>query len=542
MPRKNLQAFPVKKDQEDTAIRLYDCTLRDGAQGPGINFSLQDKVRLCRALDDFGMDYIEAGWPGANPKDTALFQTLAAEPLKHAKLVAFGSTHKVGVAPSRDPALRALANCSATVTTIVGKSSLRQVQEVLCISPEENLRMIRNSIRYLLHAGKEVFFDAEHFFDGYREAPEYALQVLTEAAEAGATCLVLCDTNGGTLPYDIADVVTEIIKRLPENYSFGIHCHNDSDCAVGGSLAALRTGCMLVQGTINGFGERCGNANLCSIIPAVSMKMPNFCLDPAMKISELTRLSRLFYEVAVVREQPQQPYVGSRAFAHKAGMHVNAVAKNTHTFEQIPPEAVGNHREILLSELSGTSSVVLKAKQLGVKLHAKDEKAKAVLAELKEREAQGFAFEAADASFKLLLERALSPKKPPFELDGFRVIIEKRGPGEKCLSAATLKVRVNGQKSEIMAAEGEGPVDALDSCLRKALVTFFPQIKDMRLRDFKVRIIDGKIGTAAHTRVLIDSTDGRTEWGTVGLSENIIEAAWQALQDSVVYFLNNRKP
>ncbi|MGN0866684.1 MAG: citramalate synthase [Oligosphaeraceae bacterium] len=518
-------------------ILLYDCTLRDGAQGPGINFSLQDKLRLARALDDFGMDYVEAGWPGSNPKDTALYQELAVHPLKHARLVAFGSTHRVGVPAPQDPAMTALAECGAPAVALVGKSSARQAREVLGISPEENLRLIQESVAYLVEKGKEVFLDAEHFFDGYQDAPEYALETLRCAWEAGASCLTLCDTNGGTLPYDVARIVGEVRQGLPTEARLAIHCHNDADCAVACSLAAIRSGCQLVQGAINGFGERCGNANLCSILPALALKMPGYRVEEALRIQELTPLSRLFYEVTLVRERPQQPYVGTGAFAHKAGLHVAAVAKAPSHFEQIPPEAVGNQRNILLSELSGSRNVMLKARQLGIPLTPED--TKAVLKELKAREAQGYAFEAADASFQLLLQRLLSPRKPPFELDGFRVIIEKRGPTEKCLSAATLKVRVNGQESEITAAEGEGPVDALDKCLRKTLTTFFPEVRKMRLRDFKVRIIDGSVGTAAHTRVLIDSTDGQREWSTVGLSENIIEAAWQALQDSVEYFLED---
>lgn len=516
-------------------ILLYDCTLRDGAQGPGINFSLQDKLRLARALDDFGMDYIEAGWPGSNPKDTALYQELAKAPLKHARLVAFGSTHKVGLAPEKDPAMEALATCGAAVAALVGKASSRQAREVLGISPEENLLLIQESVECLTRRGMEVFLDAEHFFDGYRDNPEYALQALRCAWQAGATCLTLCDTNGGTLPFDLAQAVREVRASLPPEARLAIHCHNDADCAVAGSLAAIRSGCQMVQGAINGFGERCGNASLCSILPAIALKMPGYRVNDALRLQELTPLSRLFYEVTLVRERPQQPYVGTGAFAHKAGLHVAAVAKAPSHFEQISPETVGNRRNILLSELSGSRNVLLKARQLGIPLEANS--SKAVLATLKEKEAQGYAFEAADASFQLLLQRLLSPKKPPFELDGFRVIIEKRGPTEKCLSAATLKVRVNGQESEITAAEGEGPVDALDKCLRKTLATFFPQVSKMRLRDFKVRIIDGSVGTAAHTRVLIDSTDGQREWSTVGLSENIIEAAWQALQDSVEFFL-----
>lgn len=537
MPRKTPQKYPVNKPLSTETVRLYDCTLRDGAQGPGINYSLRDKLRLAQALDEFGMDYIEAGWPGANPKDTALFEKFSKKPLKHARLVAFGATHKIGVRPEKDAGLAALAECPATVIAIVGKSSIFQVTEILGISPEDNLKLIKESIRYLVQLGKEVFFDAEHFFDGYKQDSAYAIKTLNTAYAAGAKNLILCDTNGATLPYDIADTVQEVSSVLPQEATLGIHAHNDSDCAVGSSLAAIRTGCGIVQGTINGFGERCGNANLCSIIPAVALKMPGYCLDSAVKLNTLTQLSRLFYEVTVTRERPQQPYVGANAFAHKAGMHVDAVAKSPSSFEQIPPEAVGNHREVLLSELSGTRSIAMKAREFGMELDAKSPAVKALLSDLKHREAEGYAFEAADASFQLLLDRKFNKRKPPFELDGFRVIIEKRGPGEKCLSAATLKVRVNGRKSEINAAEGEGPVEALDICLRKSLATFFPEVRNMKLRDFKVRIIDGSAGTAAKTRVLIDSTDGKREWSTVGLSENIIEAAWQALQDSIEYFI-----
>lgn len=523
----------------EKTIKLYDCTLRDGAQGPGINYSLQDKLHLVRSLDDFGMDYIEAGWPGSNPKDTSLYEELAKVSFKNAKLVAFGSTHRPGAEPGDSQGLRTLAECCAPVVALVGKASLRQVREVLGISPEENLRMIRGSVEFLRKAGKEVFFDAEHLFDGYRDDAGYVLDVLKTALDAGASCIALCDTNGATLPYDLGDITQELASGLPEGTALAIHCHNDSDCAVAGSLTALRSGCSIVQGTVNGFGERCGNANICSIIPAVAMKMPGFRLSEQVKVNQLTMLSRLFYEITVVREQPQQPYVGANAFAHKAGLHVDGVTKTTASFEQIPPEAVGNHRRILLSELSGSRTIALKAKELGFELDSRQ--AKALLTELKRKEAEGYAFEAADASFQLLLERSLSTKEPPFVLDGFRVIIEKRGPGEKCLSAATLKVRVNGMESEITAAEGEGPVDALDKCLRKTLAAFFPEVNRMRLRDFKVRIIDGTVGTAAHTRVLIDSTDGQQEWGTVGLSENIIEAAWQALQDSIEYFLSHKR-
>lgn len=517
-------------------IQFYDCTLRDGAQGPGINFSLMDKVRLAEALDAFGVDYIEGGWPGANPKDTEFFRHMAGHPLRHAQLVAFGATCRGGVMPSEDPQVQALMSSQCRTVSIFGKSWLLHVREVLKVSPEENLRMIFDTVRHLHDAGRRVFFDAEHFFDGFADAPEYAMAALQSAVDGGAMAVVLCDTNGATLPYDINRIAAEVRSKLPSSVMLGIHCHNDSDCAVASSLTAVRAGCDLVEGTVNGFGERCGNADLCSIIPAVAFKMAPVGVAPSLRLPELTALSRLFYEIAVLHERPQQPYVGSGAFAHKGGMHVNAVAKDSRTFEQISPESVGNRRHILLSELSGVSNVVLKARELGVRLEDGGIQARAILAEIKRREAQGYAFEAADASFKLLVERLLERHQPLFELDGFRVIIEKRGPNEKCLSEATIKVRVKGQTA-LTAAEGEGPVNALDLALRKALTGFFPKVGNMRLRDFKVRILDGADGTAAQTRVLIDSSDGTRDWGTVGMSENIIEASWQALLDSVEYYL-----
>ena len=517
-------------------VKFYDCTLRDGAQGPGLNFSMHDKVRLAEALDALGLDYIEGGWPGANPKDTEFFRYMAAHPLRHAQLVAFGATCRTGSAPEQDAQVASLLSSGCRCIAVYGKSSLMQVHEVLKADPGENLRIVGETVRYLVRAGRTVFFDAEHFFDGYEEAPEYAMAVLRSAVEAGAAAVVLCDTNGGMLPYDVNRIAAEVHRALPPGVELGVHCHNDSDCAVASSLTAVRAGCGLVEGTVNGFGERCGNADLCSILPAVAFKMPDIAPCSPLKLNGLTALSRLFYEIAVLHERPQQPYVGSGAFAHKGGMHVNAVAKDARTFEHVAPERVGNHRHILLSEQSGVSNVLLKARELGIALEGGTAEARAILEEIKKREAIGYAFEAADASFRLLVERLLHQHRPLFELDGFRVIIEKRGPQEKCLSEATIKVRVNGE-SALTAAEGEGPVNALDLALRKALAGFFPEVASMRLRDFKVRIIDGSGGTAAQTRVLIDSSDGTRDWGTVGMSENIIEASWQALLDSVEYYL-----
>ena len=523
--------------KQSTTIRFYDCTLRDGAQGPGINLSLSDKVRLARAMDEFGIDFIEGGWPGANPKDTEFFQKMRQEPLHHAVLTAFGATRRPGIAAQEDKQLQALLDSGAQSIALCGKASLMQVQKVLQASPEENLAMIADSIALLRRNGREVVFEAEHFFDGCASDSQYAMKTLETAWKAGAASIVLCDTNGATLPYDLNLLTAAVKKLLPQQIQLGIHCHNDSGCAVAGSLLAIRAGATIVQGTINGFGERCGNADLCSVMPAVALKMDGYAISPSLQLSQMTQLSRLFYELAVVRPNPQQPYVGSGAFSHKAGLHVNAVAKDTHSFEHIDPAIVGNHRSILLSEQAGASNVALKAREQQLELAGQDE-ARAVLKELKEKEAQGYSYEAADASFKLLVQRLLRNHQPAFAFDGFRVIVEKRGPGEKPLSEATIKVRVNG-RTELTAAESsEGPVNALDLALRKALSRFFPKVADMQLRDFKVRIIDGSHGTAAQTRVLIDSEDRSSrQWSTVGVSENIIEASWQALLDSVEYYL-----
>ena len=525
-----------------TTIRFYDCTLRDGAQGPGINFSLSDKVRLARALDDFGVDYVEGGWPGANPKDTAFFQRLRKAPLKHAVLTAFGATRRPGCAVAEDAQVQALLDSGAPVVALVGKASSMHVRQVLRTTLKENLAMVGETVRHLKAQGRRVVFEAEHFFDGHGEDAAYALAVLRAAAEAGAECVVLCDTNGATLPYDLNRMTAAARKALPAEVTLGIHCHNDADCAVAGSLLAIRAGATLVQGTVNGFGERCGNANLCSIMPAVALKMPGYAIPEALRLAQLTDLSRLFYELAVVRPIPQQPYVGTGAFAHKGGMHANAVAKDSRTFEHIPPAAVGNRRDFLLSEQAGAASVVLKAREQDLDLAGKKAQTQAILKELKEKEARGYSYEAADASFKLLVQRMLEGRQPPFAFEGFRVIVEKRGPAEKTLSEATIKVRVNGH-TELTAAESDGgPVNALDMALRKALSRFFPQVAEMQLRDFKVRIIDGTLGTAAQTRVLVDSADRSRQWSTVGVSENIIEASWQALLDSVEYYLELKEP
>ncbi|MBO7741758.1 MAG: citramalate synthase, partial [Victivallales bacterium] len=467
---------------------------------------------------------------------TEFFRELGRNPLQHSRLVAFGATHAKHKRPEEDANFCALAECCAPTAAIFGKSWLLHVREVLNVTPQENLELIAESVSWLRARGKEVIFEAEHFFDSYADNPEYALQVLQCAVNAGASQIVLCDTNGATLPYDVQSGVAAARQALPASVVLGIHCHNDSDCAVASSLGAVRSGCTMVQGTVNGFGERCGNADLCSIIPAVALKMPGFAVSEGLHLERLCRLSRLFYDLAVINERPQQPYVGFGAFAHKGGMHVNGVCKDARTFEHINPEVVGNRRQVLLSELSGASSVVMKARELDIELDGGSSVTRELLEEIKRREARGYAFEAADASFKLMVERQIHNHQCHFELDGFRVIIEKRGPEERCLSEATIKVRVNGV-TELTAAEGEGPVNALDLALRKALAKFFPEVAEMRLNDFKVRIIDGADGTAAQTRVLVESKARGEAWTTVGVSENIIEASWQALLDSVEYFL-----
>jgi len=515
-------------------IHLYDTTLRDGTQSQGVSFSKADKVRIAERLDAFGVSYIEGGWPGSNPKDMGFFEAMRGRSLAHARLAAFGSTRRAAVTPEADANLQTLLQAETPVVTIFGKSWLFHVHDVLRVSPDENLDMVGSSCAFLRDHGREVIFDAEHFFDGYADSPEYALAVLRRAAAHGASSVVLCDTNGGTLPDVLERVVREVAAALP-GVALGIHCHNDTGCAVANSLAAVRAGAVQVQGTINGFGERCGNANLCTIIPALVLKMGQPCLHQA-RLERLTEMSRFVYDLANIGEDAHQPFVGSAAFAHKGGMHVNAVAKNAATFEHVAPEKVGNRRRILVSDLAGGSNVLLKAEEHDIKLDSKGPEVRQILGELKRLESEGYEFESADASFKVMVKKLMHDHESFFHLEGFRVIVEKRGPAEPCLSEATIKIRV-GDRTEITAAEGDGPVNALDLALRKVLTDFYPKVRSMSLRDFKVRILDGEDGTAAKTRVLIDSTDGRDSWGTVGVSGNIIEASWQALLDSVEYYL-----
>ena len=516
-------------------VFLYDTTLRDGAQGEGISFSDVAKVRFVHLLDDFGIDYIEGGFAGSNPRDRRFFEEIRKEKLGHARVTAFGSTRRVDVAAQDDPQLAGLLAAETECVTIYGKSWLLHVKDVLCTTGDNNVQMIADTVGFLRASGRQVFFDAEHFFDGYKDAPEYALRALGAAVREGAAGIVLCDTNGGSLPHEIFDITGAVCAAFPE-VQVGIHTHNDSGLAVAGSLEGVRAGARQVQGCMNGYGERTGNANLVSIIPALELKLGFRCVGPD-RLKRLREVSVVTDDLANQRADPRQPYVGRSAFSHKAGAHVNAIQKNPQTFEHIEPETVGNLRHVLVSELSGASNVIMKAAELGTDFGGLDkERARAILDEVKRRENKGYSYESADGSFKILLQKVLNRHTPFFELEGFRVIVEKRGSDEPCLSEATVKVKVNGV-TELTAGEGLGPVDALNAALRQALTRFYPAIEQISLRDYRVRILDPQEATRAVTRVLIESGDGVRQWGTVGVSENIIEASWQALLDSFEYKL-----
>ena len=512
-------------------LELYDTTLRDGAQTEGISYSVQDKLRITQKLDELGLHYIEGGWPGSNPKDGEFFRKARRLRLKTATLVAFGSTRRAQSRPGRDPNLNALLAAQMPVATIFGKSWDLHVRDVLGVSLDENLKMIEESVRFLKAHGRRVFYDAEHFFDGYRANPSYCLRTIRAAQDAGAEVVILCDTNGGSLPEQVASTVREVKQTLI--VPLGIHAHNDSDLAVANSLVAVTAGCRQVQGTINGYGERCGNADLTTIIPNLVLKMDIPCL-PTQKLRELTDTSYFVAEVSNMMQRSTRPFVGQSAFAHKGGVHVNAIMKNSKTYEHIQPELVGNRRKILVSELSGRSSLLSRARELELDLSKDSPEAKRLLKLLQKLEHQGYHFEAADGSFQLLLQRHLKHLKPFFQLESFRVIIEKRGV--KLTSEATIKVKVSGAV-EHAASEGDGPVNSLDNAIRKALAQFYPTLAKMHLTDFKVRVLDEKAGTAAKVRVLIQSQDERDSWDTIGVSENIIEASWQALVDSIEYKL-----
>lgn len=517
-------------------VKIYDTTLRDGAQREGISLSLEDKLKIAQKLDEFGVHYIEGGYPGSNPKDREFFAAAAALGLT-ASLVAFGSTRRRGAELRDDAGLQSLLAVDSPAICLVGKSWLRQVTATIKASREENLAMIAESVAYIKSFGKEVIFDAEHFFDGYKEDSEYALATLGAAADSGADWIVLCDTNGGTLPHEVAQVVAAVKHDVA--VPLGIHAHNDSDCAVANSLLAVGSGVEMVQGTVNGYGERCGNANLLSIIPDLVLKMGVECL-PAEKLTMLTEVSHYVSEIANITPDGHQPYVGQSAFAHKAGLHVAAIGKDSTTYEHVDPNSVGNYQRVLVSELAGKSAIIQKAHEMGIDITDTPEKVQDILSKIKELEHAGFQFEAADGSLDILLRKSLGSFRPFFELESFRVIMEKRAGGDVA-TEATIKLKALG-KRVIETAEGNGPVNALDNALRAAIGRSYPALKDIELIDYRVRVLDQKKGTGAVVRVLIETTDGEKSWGTVGVSENIIEASWQALVDGVSYGLVHRRP
>ncbi len=512
-----------------TEVTLYDTTLRDGMQGQGMSLSAEEKVRVVHALDRLGVQYIEAGFPASNPKEAELFSLLENEKLEQAQICAFGMTRRRGVEASEDEALRLLADTFAPVVTIVGKTWSLHLEKVTRVSREENLAMIGESVTFLRENGKRVFYDAEHFFDAFRDDPGYSLACLKEASEAGAEVLVLCDTNGSSLPHQIAEATAAVREVLPDT-ELGIHVHNDLECAVANSLAAVREGVRQVQGTMNGYGERTGNANLVSILPSLQLKM-GLGVVSGEQLRELTGTSNFVADLLNVPANPNQPYVGRNAFAHKGGLHVAGIAADASTFEHLDPEVVGNSRAILPSELSGKATIVSRARELGLDLD--DREAREVTEELKSREHAGYHYEAADASFDLLLRRRAGRYVPLFSLESYRVITEMRGESS-ATAEAVLKIRVQGDR-RIAVAEGEGPVDALSKALRSILDRYYPHLGKVGLTGYRVRILDSDHGTGAGTRVLLDSSDGERSWGTIGVSQNIIEASWEALVDSLEY-------
>jgi 2-isopropylmalate synthase len=548
-------------------VKIYDTTLRDGTQAEEFTLSLPDKIRVAQKLASLGVHYIEGGWPGSNPKDKDFFSEIRHYDLKHTRVAAFGSTHHKDGNPDTDFNLQELVISRAPVVTIFGKSSVFQVKEILQTTLERNLELITNSLAYLKPRVEELFYDAEHFFDGFKEDREYALKSLEAAVQGGADCLVLCDTNGGTLTSDLMDIIKVVEERFPK-VPLGIHAHNDSDLAVANTIAAVELGCGQVQGTINGIGERCGNANLCSIIPNLQIKMGVECLSDA-NLKRLSEVSRFVYELANVRPNRYQPYVGLSAFAHKGGVHAAAVKKNPKAYEHITPELVGNVRRIPVSDLSGRGNILIKAQDMGLEVGAHDaavelanEKLnillkmeerglklshdtnlKVILDRIKELEADGFQFETAEASLEMLIRAALGQHKEYFRLQSYRVVDQKGGQDEQPLPEATLRVHV-GLHEVHTAALGNGPVDALYNALLKSLVRFYPRLMEVSLEDYKVRVLPGMHGTGAKVRVLVESRDANDWWGTIGVSYDIIEASWQALVDSINYklFKDERQP
>jgi 2-isopropylmalate synthase len=515
-----------------SAVKIYDTTLRDGTQGEGISFSVTDKLLITEKLDQFGVDYIEGGFPGSNPRDITYFQEVRSLKLKHARLAAFGSTRRAGIKASEDAQLKTLLDSGMPVMTIVGKTWTLHVTEIIRTTLEENLAMIEDSVRYLTAQGREVIYDAEHFFDGYKANPDYALQTLAAAIRGGASNLSLCDTNGGTMVDEFKAIVGRVVGEFGGD-KVGVHCHNDSGLGAALSLAGIGAGATLVQGTANGYGERTGNANLFTVLPSLFLKMDRTARCAA-NLDQLRELSLYFDELANLKPDTKSPYIGASAFAHKGGLHANAAQKVKSSYEHIDPALVGNRTRVLVSDMAGRSSIAIKAKELGLELDEKSPSMKTLIDELKDLEFRGYEFEAADASLKLLIARALGQAKTFFEVEGYRVSVERRGA--ESISEATVKLKLNGQSLHTVA-ECSGPVGALDKALRLGLEGFYPQIKLLELRDYKVRILDSRAGSNARTRVFIESGDGKSIWGTVGVSDNVIDASWQALIDAVNYQL-----
>ena len=524
-------------------IQIYDTTLRDGAQQEGISLSAEDKLKITRKLDEMGAHYIEGGWPGSNPKDVEYFQMVKALTLSNARIAAFGSTRRAGIRADADGNLQALLESGTPVVTLVGKSSDLHVRRVLETTLEENLAMIADSISFLKRQGRTVFFDAEHFFDGFKSNPDYAIQSVKAAAEAGADCLVLCDTNGGALTGQVSDVVARVGREVKT--SLGIHCHNDADMAVANTLAAVLAGATQVQGTINGYGERRGNANLLSVIVNLTVKMGIPCVT-AEQLAGFTEASHYVSEIVNIPPNGQQPYVGTSSFSHKGGLHAAAVAKVEESYQHIAPEIVGNAKRVVISELSGRGNILHRLQELGLEDRVSRDQIASLLDRIKVQESKGFQYEGAEASFELMVRRSLEGYRPPFDLVDFMVLVENRRRASvsenngDMLAEAVVKVRVDSQVMHT-AAEGNGPVNALDNALRKALLEFYPSVNAVRLLDYKVRVVDQGRDTRAVVRVLIECTDGKSQWQTVGSSSDIIEASWMALADSLEYFLIHQR-
>ncbi len=517
-------------------VVIYDCTLRDGAQAAGISFSSSGKLRFVQRLDEMGIDYIEGGYPGSNEKDMQFFRDIRRERLRHVQITAFGSTRRADRDVAEDPFVAALLQAETEVCTIFGKTWKLHVTDVLRTSLTNNAQMIADTVGHLRARGRRVFFDAEHFFDGYKDDPGFATRMIQTAVREGAVGVILCDTNGGCLPHEVHAITLRIRELLPPEVFVGIHSHNDGGLGVANTLEAVRAGATQVQGCMNGYGERTGNANLTTIIPNIELKLGRRCVAPGA-LAGLRDLSLFVDDLVNQRPDPRAPFVGQASFTHKAGAHVAGVRKNPHTFEHVDPSAVGNERHILVSELAGGANVLFKVKQMGADYaDLSREETGQIVQELKRLEGQGYAFESADGSFHILVQKALKKHRPFFELEGFRVIVEKRTAHEACISEATVKVRVNGEIAHTVG-EGDGPVDALDKALRRALSTFYPAIGKVALSDFRVLILDPNEATAALTRVMIESGDGERTWNTIGVSRNIIEASWEALVDSVEYKL-----